>query len=120
MQFTKTGNTCKQLFHAWRTLHSNEDAETIDAYVQSIRHVGAMLNYVISQILEVFKTITLTFVLGTISKLREKDNEQWHKAVVFNESNIIVDKIGNLTSVIGKLSTQNRQSKPIQTKSISR
>ena len=58
-QFSKRGKTQEQLFHAWRTFHINENAETIDAFVQRIRHVAAMLNYGEPQILEVFKTLCL-------------------------------------------------------------
>ena len=56
-QVSKIGNTREQLFHAWRSFHLNEKAETIDAYVQRIREVAAMLNYGKPQILEVFKSI---------------------------------------------------------------
>ena len=35
---------------------------------------------------------------------------------MFNESNIIGADIDNLTSMLGKLSTQNRQSKPFKPK----
>ena len=36
--------------------------------------------------------------------------------VVFNESNIICAKIDKLASLLGKLSTHNRQSKPTKLK----
>ena len=39
---------------------------------------------------------------------------QWHKTVMFNEGNIIGAKIDNLTSMLGKLCTQNRHSKPLK------
>ena len=56
MQFSKIGNTQEQLFHSWRTFHFDENAETIDAYVQRVRQVAAMLNYGKPQLLEVFKS----------------------------------------------------------------
>ena len=51
----KTGNTRKQLFHAWRCFHFDENTETIDAYVHLIRQVATLLGYGEPQILEVFK-----------------------------------------------------------------
>ena len=54
-QYCKIGNTRKQLFHVWRSLHFNENAETIDAYVNCMRQVATLLGYQGPQILEVFK-----------------------------------------------------------------
>ena len=39
-QYSKIGNTREQLFHMWRSFHFDENAETIDAYVNSIRQVA--------------------------------------------------------------------------------
>ena len=49
-QFSKIGNTSKQLFHARRAFHFDENAKTIDAYVQRIRQVAVVLNYCKPQI----------------------------------------------------------------------
>ena len=57
MQFSKVGNTWEHLFHSWISFHSDENAETIDAYIQRIRQVAVMLNYEEAQIFEVFKNI---------------------------------------------------------------
>ena len=54
------GNTCEQLFHAWRSFTFDENAETIDSYVTCIRQVATLLGYEEPQILEVFKNILLT------------------------------------------------------------
>ena len=54
-QYSKIGNTREQLFHAWRSIHFDENAETIDIYVHHIRQVGNLLGYQDPQILEVFK-----------------------------------------------------------------
>ena len=54
-QYSKIGNTREQLFHAWISFNFNENTETIDAYVTSIRKVAALLGYGEPQILEVFK-----------------------------------------------------------------
>ena len=52
---------------------------------------------------------------GTPPFLRMMEKkEQRHKMVVFNEINVIVAKIDKRTSMLGKLSTQNRQSKPFK------
>ena len=32
-RYSKLGNTCEQLFHAWRSFNLDEDTETIDSYV---------------------------------------------------------------------------------------
>ena len=44
-QYSKIGNTREQLFHAWRSFHFDENAETIDAYVNRIRQVANLLGY---------------------------------------------------------------------------
>ena len=54
-QYSKIGNTREQLLHAWRSFHYDENTETVDAYVNRIRQVVAMLGYGELQILEVFK-----------------------------------------------------------------
>ena len=57
-QYSKIGNTSKQLFHTWRSFHFDENTETINTYMHCIRQAAALLGYQESQILEVFK-ITL-------------------------------------------------------------
>ena len=54
-QYSKIGNTPKQLFHAWRTFKFDESTDTIDSYVLRMSQVAAMLNYGEMQILENFK-----------------------------------------------------------------
>ena len=54
-RYSKLGNTCEQLFHAWRSFTFNENTETIDSYVLRIRQVTTLLGYGEPQILEVFK-----------------------------------------------------------------
>ena len=54
-QYLKIGNTCKQLFHVWRTFKFDENMDTIDSYVLRMSQVVAMLNYGEMQILENFK-----------------------------------------------------------------
>ena len=54
-QFSKMGNTWEQLFHAGKALQIDENAETMDVYVQRIRQAATMLDYSIPQIFEVFK-----------------------------------------------------------------
>ena len=73
-QYSKIGNTREQLFHAWRSFHFDENAETIDAYVNRIRHVANHLGYQEPQILEVFKNTLPTklyWVLFPIMDLRQ-------------------------------------------------
>ena len=65
-QYSKIGNTRKQLFHTWRSFHFDKNTETIDAYVHHIRQVANLLGYQDPQILEVFKNYTsIKIVLGT-------------------------------------------------------
>ena len=44
-QYSKIGNTPKQLFHAWRTFKFDENTDTVDSYVLRMSQVMAMLNY---------------------------------------------------------------------------
>ena len=54
-QYSKIGNTPKQLFHAWRTFKFDENTDSIDSYVLRMSQVTVMLNYGEMQILENFK-----------------------------------------------------------------
>ena len=54
-QYSKFGNTPKQLFHAWRTFKFDKNADIIDSYVLRMSQVAAMLSYGEMQILENFK-----------------------------------------------------------------
>ena len=54
-QYSKIGNTPKQLFHAWRTFKFDENMDTIDSYILRMSQVTAMLNYGEMQILGNFK-----------------------------------------------------------------
>ena len=58
-QYSKIGNTPKQLFHAWRTFKFDKNTDTIDSYVLRMSQVTAMLNYGEMQILENFKNTLL-------------------------------------------------------------
>ena len=42
-QYSKTGNTREQLFHAWRSFNIGENTDPIDKYVTHIRQVAALL-----------------------------------------------------------------------------
>ena len=61
-QYSKLGNTPKQLFHAWRTFKFDKNTDTIDSYVLRMSQVAAMLNYGEMQILENFEN-TLPYQL---------------------------------------------------------
>ena len=41
-RYSKLGNTCEQLFHAWRSFTFDENTETIDSYVIRIRQVATL------------------------------------------------------------------------------
>ena len=73
-RYSKLGNTCEQLFHAWRSFTFDENAETIDSYVTHIRQVATLLGYGEPQILEVFKNTLPTklyWILFPIENLRQ-------------------------------------------------
>ena len=66
-RYSKLGNTCEQLFHAWRSFTFNENTETIDSYVIRIRQVATLLGYGEPQILEVFKnTLPIKLLLDFV------------------------------------------------------
>ena len=73
-RYSKLGNTCEQLFHAWRSFTFDENTNTIDSYVIWIRQVATLLGYGESQILEVFKNTLPTKlyrILFPIEDLRQ-------------------------------------------------
>ena len=73
-RYSKLGNTCEQLFHAWRSFTFDENTETIDSYVIRIRQVANHVGYGEPQILEVFKNtlpIKLYWILFPIEDLRQ-------------------------------------------------
>ena len=73
-QYSKYGNTWKQLFHVWRSFHYDENAETIDSYVSRIKQVAELLNDGEPQILELLKNTLpskLYWILFSINKLRD-------------------------------------------------
>ena len=73
-RYSKIGNTCEQLFHAWRSFTFDENTETIDSYVIKIRQVTTLLGYGEPQILEVFKNTLPTklyWILFRIEDLRQ-------------------------------------------------
>ena len=55
LRYSQLGNTCEQLFHAWKSFTFDENTETIDSYVIKIGQVATLLGYGEQQILEVFK-----------------------------------------------------------------
>ena len=73
-RYSKLGNTCEQLFHAWRSFTFDENAKTIDSYVIQIRQVAILLGYGEPQILEVFTDTLPTksyWILFPIEDLRQ-------------------------------------------------
>ena len=73
-QYSKIGNTPKQLFHPWRTFKFDENMDTIDSYVLRMSQVVAMLNYGEMQILENFKNTLpyrLYLTLINVNNLRD-------------------------------------------------
>ena len=131
-QYSKTGNTREQLFHAWRSFSFDENTETIDVYVTCIRQAA---------LLEVFKNTLPTklyWIFFPIEDLRQavetakriltkekidnqllgqssstpfmsiKDNHS--RRVFFDTNEELGDKIDKLTAMIGKLATRDSRS----------
>ena len=73
-RYSKLGNTCEQLFPAWRSFSFDENTETIDSYVTRRRQVAALLGYGEPLVLEVFKNMLPTklfWILFPIEDLRQ-------------------------------------------------
>ena len=73
-QYSKTGDTREQLFHAWKSFSFDKNTETIDAYVTLIRQVAALLGYEKPKILEVFENtlpVKLHWILFLTEYLRQ-------------------------------------------------
>ena len=73
-RYSKLGNTCEQLFHAWKSFTFDENTEIIDSYMIQIRQVATLLGYGEPQILEVFKNTLPTklfWILFPIEDLRQ-------------------------------------------------
>ena len=70
-QYSKVGNTCKQLFHTWRSFNFGENTETIDTYVTQIRQVATLLGYGEPQILEVFRNTLPTKLCWILSIIED-------------------------------------------------
>ena len=73
-RYSKLGNTCEQLFHAWGSFTFDENTETLDSYVIWITQVATLLGYGEPQILEVFKNTLPTklyWILFPIEDLRQ-------------------------------------------------
>ena len=143
-QYSKIGNTREQPFHMWRSFHFNENAETIDAYINCIRHITTLLGYQKPQILEVFKNTLLTklyWVLFPIIDLRQavekyKENSNkrkdrqlagqtsltpfmsikgFSKRVTFNMTDCIEQKMDKLMVMMGKLVMEDKgQNRPFK------
>ena len=73
-QYSKFGSTREQYFHAWRSFQFDENADTIDSYIQKVKQVAALLNYGEPQILELFTNTLpsrLYYMVYNINNLRE-------------------------------------------------
>ena len=85
-QYSKIGNTPKQLFHAWMTFKFDENTDTLDTYVLRMSQVAAMLNYREMQILENFKnTLPYQLYLTLINVNNLRDTIDLAKRVLMKE-----------------------------------
>ena len=95
-QYSKIGNTPKQLFHAWRTFKFDENTDKIDSYVLRMSQVAAMLNYGEMQILENFKN-TLPYQLYLTLIHVNNVSEDFSSCF----SNVVSDFLMNKTNFVG-------------------
>ena len=111
-QYSKIGNTRKQLFHTWRSFHFDKNTETIDTYVHYIRQVANLLGYQDLQVLEVFKNTLpskLYWVLFPMEDLRLAVDTA--KRILTKEK---IDKqLAGQTSSIPFMSVRDSQSKRV-------
>ena len=85
-QYSKIGNTPKQLFHVWRTFKFDENMDTVDSYVLRMSQVVAMLNYGEMQILENFmNTLPYRLYLTLINVNNLRDTIDLVKRVLTKE-----------------------------------
>ena len=115
-QYSKIGNTRKQLFHAWRSFHYDENVETPDAYVIRIKQVARLLGYEDPQVFEVFKNRVpnrLYWVLFSIDNLR--DAVETAKRFLTKEK-IDRQMTGQGSTPFMKLSDKKRKSMTFETK----
>ena len=136
-QYSKICNTREQLFHAWRSFHFDENAETLDSYVTCIRQVATLLGYGKPHILEVFRSplpTRLYWVLFPIEDLRQavetaeriltkEKIDNWQviilntimsikdayvsKKVTFDTHDGLEEKTNRLTTMMSKLTAQD-------------
>ena len=85
-QYSKIGNTPKQLFHDWRIFKFDENMDTIGSYVLRMSQVAAMLNYGEMQILDNFKnTLPYRLYLTLINGNNLRDAKDLAKRVLTKE-----------------------------------
>ena len=82
-RYSKLGNTCEQLFHAWRSFTFDGNTETIDSYVIRIRQVATLLGYGEPQILEVFKNTLPTKLLLCNPNFLHKNNRYFGLSSIY-------------------------------------
>ena len=73
-QYSKFSTTREQYFHVWRSLHYDENTDTIDLFISKIKQVAVFLNYGAPQILELFKNTLsskLYWILFPVNNLRD-------------------------------------------------
>ena len=85
-QYSKIGNTPKQLFHAWRTFKFDENTDMVDSYILGMSQVMAMLNYGEMLILENFKNTLLYRLYSTLISVNNlRDAIDFTKRVLTKE-----------------------------------
>ena len=85
-QYSKIGNTPRQLFHAWRTFKFDENMGTVDSHVLRMSQVAAMLNYGEMQTLENIKNTVLYRLYSTLINVNNlRDAKDLAKRVLTKE-----------------------------------
>ena len=111
-QYSKIGNTGEQLFHTWRSFHFNENAETVDTYVNRIRQVVNLLGYQEPQILEVFKNTLPTKLYWDLFPIMDLRQEvETAKRILMKEK--IDRQLAGQTSLTPFMSIRDNSSKRV-------
>ena len=113
-QYSKFGSTREQYFHAWRSFQFDENADTIDSYINKVKQVAALLDYGEPQILELFKNTLpsrLYYMVYNINNLREAVETAKH---MLTKEQIDGCKSGQATSSpFMKVNQQNSKKKGV-------
>ena len=107
-QYSKIGNTPKQLFHAWRTFKF----DIIDSYILRMSQVAVMLNYGEMQILENFKNTLPYQLYSTLINVNNLGDAIDLAKRVLTKEKLVRQLIGQSSTPFMKASSNDNHSIP--------